>query len=125
MEAFKEKMRQDNVAAEKAQQALEAEMAAIEEEKAQLAKEKAEAEEMEKALTAEVEKCHSFMLRISKDCFHQGLWQAAFFHGIPAKDPLYDLNKDVIYGKLVPIGGNVDTTMEEANGGGNDANPQA
>jgi len=45
----------------------------MEAEKAELAKEKVEAEERKKTLLAEVEKCHAFMMRISEDCFHQGL----------------------------------------------------
>jgi len=116
-------MCQDNVAAKKAQQALKAERAVIEAEKAELAKEKAEAEEREKELTTEVEKCHSFMLRISEDCHPQGLWQVAFYHDVSVEDPHYDLDKDVVDVKLVPIGGNVDTATEEANDGENDVNP--
>ena len=55
-------MRQDNVAAKKAQQAPKTEVEAI---KTELAKEKVEVEEREKTLSAKVEKCHSFMLHIS------------------------------------------------------------
>jgi len=65
------------------------------------------------------------MLRISEDCFHQGLRQAAFYHDVLAEGPRYDLDKDVVDGKLVSIGRNVDTVMEQAKGGENDVNPQA
>jgi len=116
MEAFKEKMRQDNIAAERAQEALNVEMATIETEKVKLVKEKVEAEEREKTLSAEVKRCHSFMLRITEECFQQGLRQTAFYHDVPTVDPRYDLDKDVVDGKLVQIGGNVHTTMEEAKG---------
>ena len=109
-------MRQDNAATEKAQQALRAKLATVEAEKAELAKEKAEAEERGKTLFVEVEKCHAFMLCISEECFHQGLRQTTFFHGIPTEDSCYDLDKDVVDGKLVPIGGNADATMEEVEG---------
>jgi len=34
-------------------------------------------------------------------------------------DPRYDLNKDMEDGKLVPLGGNVDTVMEEPKDGPN------
>jgi len=111
--ALKEKILEDNVAAKKAQQALKDQVATMEAEKADLAKEKVAVEEREKALLTEVEKCHAFMLHISENCFHQGLRQAAFYHGVSAEDPCYDLDKDVVDGKLVPIGGNVDTPMED------------
>jgi len=52
------------------------------------------------------------MLHISEDYFHQGLRQVAFFHGIHAEDTRYDIEKDVVEGKLVPIGGGVDEVME-------------
>ena len=45
IEALKEKIHQDNVAAEKAQQTLKGELATIEAKKAELAKKKVEAEE--------------------------------------------------------------------------------
>jgi len=96
----------------------------MEAEKAELAKEKVEAEEREKELSTEVEKCHAFMLRISEDFFHQSLRQVAFYHGVPVEDPRYDLDKDVVDGKLVPIGGNIDTPMKDA-GGENVITPQA
>jgi len=115
-------MCQDNVAAKKAQQALKSEVEAV---KAELAKEKAEAGEREKTLSTEMEKCHSFMLCISEDCFHQGLRQTTFYHSVPTEDPRYDMDQDVVDWKLVPIGGNADTSMKETAGGENAINPQA
>ena len=111
--ARKEKMHQDQVAAERAQDALKVEVARVEAGKAKLIEKKVEVEKKEKALSAEVEKCHSFLLRICEECFWQGVWKATFYYNIPAEEPLYDLDKDVINGKLVPIGGEVYSTMEE------------
>jgi len=98
-------------------------LAAIEAEKAELAKGKVEAKEREEALSVEVEMCHTFMLRRSEDYFHQELRQSALYHGIPLKDPQYDLDQDVVDGKLVPIGGNADNPMEDK--GGENVVPQA
>jgi len=64
------------------------------------------------------------MLHISEDYFHPGLRQTAFYHGIPVEDPQYDLDQDVIDSKLVPIGGNADTPMEDV-GGENVVTPRA
>jgi len=122
-EALKEKIFKDNDVAEKAQKTLKDELAVMEAKKADLAKEKAATEEREKTLSTEVEKCHAFMLRISKDCFYQGLRQATFYHGVPVEDPRYNLDKDMVNDKLVPIDGSVVTPMDV--GGENDATPQA
>jgi len=113
VEASKEKMRQNNLAVEKAQEALRAE---IEAEKAELAKVKSEAEEKERTLSAELEKCQSFMLRISEEYFYQSLRQATFFHDIPAEDARYDIEKNVVEGKLVLLGRGVDEEIKEVGG---------
>lgn len=42
-----------------------------------------EAAKREKALSIELEKCQSFILRISKNFFYQGRRHVAFFHGVP------------------------------------------
>jgi len=123
-EALKEKILKDNAAAETAQKTLKDKLAVMEAEKANLSKEKAVAEEREKALSTEVEKCHTFMMHISEDCFYQGLRQAAFYHGVPAEDPRLDLDKDVVDGKLVPIGRSADTPIESV-GGEDVLTPQA
>ncbi|KAK7335424.1 hypothetical protein VNO80_27261 [Phaseolus coccineus] len=41
-----------------------------------------------------------------------GVRQVAFFHSAPENDPHYDVDKDVINGRLVPLGGDVDALME-------------
>jgi len=99
----KEKMRQDQMAAEEVQEALKSEHARVEAERNQLLKEKVDAKEKEKTLVAEMEKCHSFMLRINEEIFWQGVRQVAFYNGVSANEPRYDLNKDVLYEKLVPL----------------------
>jgi len=63
------------------------------------------------------------MFHISEEYFHQGLRQAAFFHGIPAKDARYDIEKDVVEGKLVSVGGGADEEMKEAGGEGESDTP--
>jgi len=82
-------------------------------ERNKLMKEKVELEENEKTLYFELEKCHSFMLWISEEFFQQGVRQTAFYHNIPVEDPRYDLEKDMVDGKLVPLGENVDAVMDE------------
>lgn len=37
----------------------------------------------------------------------------AFYHGVSADEPRYDLNQDVVHGKLVPLEGGDDTMMDE------------
>jgi len=59
------------------------------------------------------------MLGISGKYFRQGLRQAAFFHGIPVEDSQYDIEKDVVEGKLVPLDRATDEEMKETNGGEN------
>jgi len=46
----------------------------------------------EKAPIRELEECQSFVLRINKNFFYQGLCQAAYLHGIPLEDDQYDMN---------------------------------
>ncbi|KAL9331422.1 hypothetical protein ACSQ67_001032 [Phaseolus vulgaris] len=55
----------------------------------------------------------------SEDCFYHGLQQAAFYHKVPTEDPRYDLDKDMVDGKLVPI------LPMEGVGGENVVTPQA
>ena len=81
--------------------------------KAELARVEVDAEVKEKALAAELEKCHELMLWINEESFQQGVRHVAFYHCVPVDDSHYDLNKDGVNGKLVPLGGNVDTVMEE------------
>jgi len=85
----------------------------VEAERNQLLKDSVDAELKEKVLAAELEKCHEFMLRINVESFQHGVRKVAFFHGVPMDDPRYDLNKNVVDGKLVPVGRNADTIMEE------------
>ena len=66
--------------------------------KTMLAQHQNDVAEKEKALSNELEKCQSFILRISKNYFYQGLPHAAFFHGIPLEDDRYVMNKDVVDG---------------------------
>jgi len=122
MGALKEKMRQVSLEGQEAKRALtvkmEVERAEHEKENVKREKEEVEAEEREKTLSTEVKKCQSFMLRITDDYFHQGLRQVAFFHGIPIEDSRYDIEKDVVEGKLVTINRGVDEVMKDANGEG-------
>ena len=72
-EACKEKMRQDQLATEEVQEVLKADLARVEAERNKLLKDKVDAELKEKVLTAELEKCHKFMLRINEKSFQQGV----------------------------------------------------
>ncbi|KAL9284942.1 hypothetical protein ACSQ67_024699 [Phaseolus vulgaris] len=60
-----------------------------------------------------MEKCREFMLRINEESFYHGIRRVAFYHDVPMDDPRYDLNKDVVNGELVPLGGNAENVMEE------------
>jgi len=70
----KEKMCQDQVAAEAIQEVLRASCTKVEAERDQLLKGKVDAEEREKTLAAKLEKCHSFLLRVNEEIFWQGVW---------------------------------------------------
>jgi len=85
----------------------------MEVERDKLLKEKVDAEIKEKSIAAKIEKCHKFMLRINEKSFYQGIRQVGFNHGTSMDDPRYDLNKDVVNGKLVPLGENADDAIEE------------
>ena len=66
VEEYKEKMRQDQVAADAVQEALRADLARVEFERNQLLKEKVESEERERVLAIDLSNCHSFMLHINE-----------------------------------------------------------
>jgi len=66
-------MRQDQVAVEAIHEALRSNLARVEVERNRLLKEKSEAEERERVLAADLEKCHSFMLCINEESFRQGI----------------------------------------------------
>jgi len=51
-------------------------------------------------------------LRISNQCFYQGIRQTAFFHVIPLEDDRYDVDKNVIDGKLISVDGDKDEDVE-------------
>jgi len=63
------------------------------------------------------------MLSISEEYFRQGLCQAVFFHDIPAEDSQYDIEKNVVEGNIVSLGGGNDEEMKETNGERENATP--
>jgi len=83
------------LAAKELQEALKAHLTKVEAERDQLLKEKVDPEDKEKSLTAKIERCQEFMLRINEKSFYQGIQQTAFYHGVLMEDLCYDLNKDV------------------------------
>ena len=63
-------------------------------------------------MAAKLEETEAFLLRISKNCFFQGIHQAAFYHRMPINDGRYDVDKDVVSGKLVSVGGDDEDEIE-------------
>jgi len=112
-EACREKMRLNDRIVREELEALKAAFARVDAERDQLLKEKVDAEERERTLNVEMEKCQEFMIRIKEESFYQGVRQVAFFHGVSTDDPRYDLGKDVVNGNLVPLGENAHNVMEE------------
>ena len=111
----KEKEREAQMIKEE-QETLKAMVTKLTAERDELVQEKADLTTEKESLNVEIEKYQGFMLRINEESFNQGLRQATFFHGIPADDSRYDLGKDVVNGRLVPLGEDVDDAgqvMEE------------
>ncbi|XP_068472816.1 uncharacterized protein [Phaseolus vulgaris] len=91
--------------AKEEQEALKTALAEMTTERNLLKREKDGLMVEKKSLTAEIEQCQSFMLRVSEESFNQGVRQVAFFHGVPTDDDRYDPGMDVVDGRLVPLGG--------------------
>jgi len=104
--------KKDRLAKEE-QETLKATLTKVMGERDLLVKEKADAEAKGESLAAEVEKCHEFMLHINEESFYQGIQQAAFFHDVRSEDSRYDLEKDMVNGQMVPLGGGVDHVIED------------
>jgi len=109
LETCREEMQKKDRLAKEEQETLKATLTKVMAERDLLVKEKADAEAKGESLAAEVEKCQEFMLQN----FYQGVRQTSFFHGVPSEDWWYDLEKDVVNGQLVPLGGGADHVMED------------
>jgi len=88
----------DNQLAKEEQEARKATLATVMAERDLLMKENADLMAEKGSLSAEIEKCQGFMLRVSEESFNQGVRQEAFFHGVPAEDARYDSGMDVVDG---------------------------
>ena len=97
-ETCMEEMRKNDRLAKEEQETLKETLTKLMAERDKLLKEKTDVEVKEESLTAEVEKCQEFMMRINEESFYQGVRQATFFHGVPTNDSRYDLGKDVVNG---------------------------
>jgi len=106
-------MRRDELAAKELQETLKAQLTKVEVERDHLMKEKVNVKAKEKSLIVEIEKCQEFMLKINEESFYQGIRQAAFYHGVLMEDHRYDVNKDVVNGELVSLGGNAKNAIKE------------
>ena len=112
-ESCKIEMEKNDRLAKKELEALKVTLTQVIAERDQLVKEKADAEANEKSLVPRWKNAKGFMLCINEESFYQGVRQAAFIHSIPSEDSRYDLEKDVVNGELVPLGGGADSVDHE------------
>jgi len=95
----------DNQLAKEEQETLKATLATVMAERDLLKKEKVDLTVEKESLSAEIEQCQDFMLRVSEEKFNQGVRQIAFFHGVLVEDTRYDSGMDVVDGQLVLLEG--------------------
>lgn len=108
MGALDDKCRQKNVEADEAK----GRVAMLEIELQSKRVDRGKGEEEKKALNVKLEETEAFLLRINKSFFFQGVCLAAFYHGILLDDNWYDVDKEVIDGKLISLGDDDEDEVE-------------